>query len=141
MRKEKKWIYYCEFCKKSGRSAPHIKWHEAHCTMNPNRECGMCALIDLDQAPLPELLGILPEPVWKENEYGKSFLVDDAFNTAFVELRKRVENCPACIMAALRQRGIPVSAIEDFRFSDECKAWMEEFYSSQYESYSFGSMW
>ena len=134
MRKEKKWVYYCEFCKKSGRSGGHIAKHEKRCTMNPNRHCGMCAMDDdIEQVPMPGLLAVLPDVTdcWTENRYGRSFMVPDSFKEAFSNLREKVENCPACLLAALRQKGIPVGAVEGFNFKQECDSWWGTFSEEQ----------
>jgi hypothetical protein len=37
---EKK-VYYCDFCKKHGLSSYWMREHEKHCTLNPDRRCGM----------------------------------------------------------------------------------------------------
>jgi len=133
MRREKKWVYYCDFCKKSGRSGGHIAKHEKRCTMNPDRHCGMCAMMDLDQKPMPELLAILPDisRCWEEDDWGRGFIVYDDLKEAFSKLREKVENCPACLMATLRQKGVPVQAITSFNFTEECKSLWSEFNESQ----------
>lgn len=37
-------VYYCDFCKKSNRSASAMSKHEKHCTLNPKRECRLCRM-------------------------------------------------------------------------------------------------
>lgn len=37
------------------------------------------------------------------------------------ELRELTQNCPACIMAALRCKKIPVPLVDSFNFKDEMK--------------------
>ena len=81
--------YYCEHCKKGGQSAGCIRRHENGCTANPGRVCGMCAHAGLTQKPLTELT-----PHVAEGEWG------------IEELRKAVEGCPACMLAAIRQSEI-----------------------------------
>ena len=143
MRKVKQWRYYCSFCKKSGGSSGHMATHEKHCTMNPNRICRMCAMFDFDQPDLAELIASLPNPekYCEEHtvtlEFGKSYSVisfpglEKAVEKAMSKLREKTQNCPACIMAALRQAKIPVRAIESFSFTEECKAWWDEFNEEQ----------
>lgn len=87
--------YYCDYCKKQGGSASHISRHEKRCTMNPDRECGVC-----------DLLGV----------------AQDCANKCLKWLREACDNCPACILAAIRQRGIPVPMVTDFDWTDEMKA-------------------
>ncbi len=43
-------------------------------------------------------------------------------NAALPALREATENCPACILAALRQRGIPVPSVNGFNFTEEMKS-------------------
>ena len=102
--------------------------------MNPNRVCGMCKMVEGDQKDIKELLAILPDPsdylIEEEINLGhpigvqkyESFQgLEEAVSEALPELRKLVDNCPACIMAALRQKGIPVPCAEGFNFTEECK--------------------
>ncbi len=80
--------YYCDFCKKSGGSSYHIKNHEIHCTLNPERKCRLCARIHGSNGhDLKTLLSIL----------------GDGNNKSFENLWDHVEGCPACILATLRQ--------------------------------------
>jgi len=124
MKKKRVWRYYCDFCKKSGCSRGHIADHEKHCTMNPDRECRICKMVDNDQVPMHDLLNLLPDP--KDYAYetlnGFSYnvlvkIVDDVLS----ELREITGNCPACILAALRQKGIPVYIAQNFNFTKECE--------------------
>ncbi len=85
MKAKRVWRYYCDYCKKSGCSGAAIKKHELHCTMNPERKCRMCELIDINQEPIITLFGALDS----EGLAGLRFAADD---------------CPVCIFAALRQR-------------------------------------
>jgi hypothetical protein len=72
-------MHYCEFCKKRGQSSYHIKRHEAHCTGNPARVCGVCGA-------------------------GPSVVVDliVAARDGIDALRKAAESCPACMLAGVR---------------------------------------
>ena len=111
--------YYCDFCKKSGCSAYHMRRHEERCTMNPNRKCGMCDIVGEEQKDLTYLMDILPAPEWIEGE-----LVDLVLETlrnesdiqaVIPDLRDAANGCPACMMAALRQKGIPVPMAMDYK--------------------------
>ena len=62
-----------------------MKKHEAGCTMNPNRVCGMCRVAGIEQQPIQELINALGD------------------GTNLSKLRDLSENCPACILAAIRQ--------------------------------------
>ena len=138
MRRVKKWRYYCEFCKKSGNSGSHMARHEARCTMNPHRECRVCGMIRDDgvyentgkvepgHPDMAALVALLPnvdefrEPV-DEPRFLDDGIVDVA-NKALPALREATNNCPACIMAAIRQAKIPVPMVTGFNFSEEMKS-------------------
>ena len=82
--------YYCDFCKKSGGSAPHMKKHESRCTANPNRTCGMCLELGLSQKPIKNLI----EALGNGDSHGLE------------KLRDLAEGCPVCTLAAIRQSGL-----------------------------------
>ena len=136
--------YYCEFCGKSNCSAPSISKHEKRCTMNPHRYCGMHYMFDLRQPSIPLMLLMLPEPsdFWRERtEYGfceKPYTwgtyedgLEAAVKQVMPRLREFADNCPACIMTALRLKGIPVS-LTDLDFKQECEAWWATFNEDSY---------
>ena len=131
MRKALRWRYYCDFCKKAGNSAFHMKGHEEGCTMNPNRKCRMCDFVAGAQEPIEKLMALLPDPKAFESKYEGTDIVcfkglEEAVAAALPALRGATENCPACIMAALRQKGIPVPCAEGFNFTKECKSIFED---------------
>lgn len=128
--------YYCDFCKKSGGSSGAMKKHEAHCTMNPSRDCRMCKSMDEVQSPIKDLLKILPDPktVVKLTEMEGGFVAEDweplkeALKVSFPRLRKVTGGCPMCILAALRQKEIPGYIGEEcgFKYKDEiAEIWKE----------------
>ena len=139
MRQKKVWRYYCDFCKKAGCNKYWIVKHESRCTKNPNRTCGYCALRELPQPEMASLLVMLPNPENHQKCDGFGFTgLDATFGTAIREalpkLREATENCPACIMAALRQKGIPVPMAEGFNFKKECESIWSDFNAAQRES-------
>jgi len=80
--------YYCDHCNKGNGSPSAMRRHEAGCTKNPNRVCRMCALVrdefgGPEQRCLSDLTAILQAAGFKA--------MCDAAN-----------DCPACILAALR---------------------------------------
>ncbi len=142
MRKIKRWKYYCDFCKKSGGHAGHLRKHESRCTMNPDRFCGFCKLIENIQPEIKILLAVLPDPSddkytqsWSdggftvEKYYDSDKMAEDA-NAGLKKLRE-ISDCPGCIMAALRQKGIPVPLVTDFDFKKECASIWSDFNDSQ----------
>lgn len=125
--------YYCEYCKKNGGHAGYIRNHEDSCTMNPDRECKMCSL-NGSYNNLKDLLKIIPEPILKTvNEYCDLF--NENFEKVTVEnfediknslkqLRKEADDCPSCILAAIRQKTKnwhwqAIQAFEEFNFKKE----------------------
>ena len=117
--------YYCEFCKKANCSASSISRHEKSCTLNPDRICRMCAMFDLEQRKMSDLLKILPTPVIiEDDEMGLTLINVKEIESAMEKLRSVNDNCPACLLATIRQMGIPVPAVSSFNFTEECKsAW------------------
>jgi hypothetical protein len=110
--------FWCDFCRKTGGSKSHMQRHENSCTLNPNRECRVCRMLFLTQKPIADLMALLPQ--WTL-EHAAAFQYCDA-NVALPALREACGNCPACIMAALRQKRIPVPVATDFDFTGEMKA-------------------
>ena len=105
MRKKQVWRYFCEFCKKSGCSGGHLRRHEETCTANPARACRMCrpgvAVLD---PPTAKLVAILTEP--GEN-------TTEAWEEKMERLRDLAQECPACILAAIRQSGVQKKSDQD----------------------------
>jgi hypothetical protein len=101
--KVKRWRYYCDFCKKSGQRGYHMQNHERGCTLNPARICGMCSVAQLHQQPMVSLIAA----------------VGDGSAEGMAALRELSENCPACILAAIRQSP-EIEQWKDQRFDPEC---------------------
>ena len=127
--------YECEHCGKRGYSAGHMRRHESACTKNPNRVCRVCKMdraeFERDEAVQPDLkilIAVLPDPEEFRFKVPESEVVSldkklsTAANEALPKLRELSGNCPACIMAALRQAHIPVGCVSSFSFTDEMKS-------------------
>lgn len=135
--------YYCEFCKKSGCSAYHIQKHEKSCTSNPNRKCKMCEAMGNENHDLNLLKKLLPSPsdygliyAWSyDGENGTSVSPD--FKTTLMKsmnkLEYEAENCPICILSALKQKNIPCWLAE-FKYVDKLKSVWIDINNSQRES-------
>lgn len=132
--------YNCEFCNKKGYSKHHMQKHEDHCTMNPNRKCGVCEWVELTPTPMDELLDLLPEQkdFAKEDEYGSVYVFDEELiDQGIAKLRKATGDCPACILAAIRQKKIIVGITNfDYRKETE-KFWKEENDKQRESEYSY----
>jgi hypothetical protein len=133
--------FYCDFCKKANLQARAMTKHETHCTLNPNRKCRACVLINGGYGcDLQEAMTLLPDPTNynnvvgfdDENQYSKLMA---GIEEALPKLREYTENCPACIMAALRQKKIPVPMAKDFDFKLEMQ---EVFSEHRYTDNDYG---
>jgi hypothetical protein len=119
--------FYCDFCKKANLQKRAMALHENNCTMNPNRGCRVCTLVNGGNGcDLRELLALLPDPTEYNNQ---SYLnmdesiglkLTEAIKEVMPKLRELADECPACIFAALRQKGIYLSMV-DFDYAEEMK--------------------
>jgi hypothetical protein len=137
MRAVKRWRYYCDHCKKVSGLRTAMEKHENGCTLNPARECGICTFLEGGSAtPLADLIALLPDPKQFVRKQSEDFShevgaveweeMDDpglreATHAVLPKLRELTGDCPACILAALRQRKIPVPLIENFNWTAEFK--------------------
>lgn len=128
--------YSCDFCKKKTLTAHSMRNHEEHCTKNPNRKCGMCAYVGESQPDLKELIAIVPD----YHKYPDDFLDEliAAVAKALPALREAANNCPACIMAAIRQSNIPLPIVTDFDFEKESKEMLAECNQRSEQGYGYG---
>lgn len=126
--------YYCEHCKKGSGSPSAMKRHESGCTLNPNRICGMCRMKAQDGGPDPapprdELVRIL-----------------DA--EGFAAMCKAANDCPACILAALRTKNAvdpetgpyvagPQDGREAWQYQAAKKAWWDNWNAAMAERESY----
>lgn len=133
MRKAQRWRYYCDHCKKSGGSASHMAKHERGCTANPQRVCGVCSRISLNAAPLAELIALVKtigKPDYNEFVDQSWYSLDKA---AFQALREKADNCPCCILAALRQGNGQQTHDVDFDFKKEIKDVWKDYDDDAYQ--------
>ena len=92
MNKRQVWRYFCEHCGRGSGNASFIARHERHCGLNPNRVCRMCQRVGNTQASMSVLLQAVE---WRADDIWEEQTPD--------RLREVTGNCPACILAALRQ--------------------------------------
>ena len=142
MKKKQVWRYECEYCGKKNYAAWAMNRHEPSCTKNPHRFCKVCAILEEIQTPTHKLIDCLPplEDVqseidipmgWGENYTMETQRIFNEESTKIVNeslplLRKKANDCPACIMAALRQKGIPVPVATDFDYKKEMESIFSE---------------
>ena len=84
-------------------------------------------MLEQEQPAVIDLLAVLPNPKEYEEidaDFGwKSFVgLEAAVDEALPKLRDIAGDCPACILAALRQKGIPVPIAKSFNFKAECES-------------------
>jgi len=142
--------YWCDFCNKAGLQAGAMRKHEKHCTMNPGRDCRVCGLmggsVKVGAEKMAGLVAILPDATaylsddgiyWEgdvDNEHAK---LSRAVAEALPKLREETDDCPACIMAALRQAKIPVPMVEGFDFKTEMRAILDDYNERQNDDWGY----
>jgi len=133
--------YKCVHCKKVGYSAGHMRRHAKRCTANPDRKCGMHYKENLFDRSMRHFDGfdvkekvqaaiaLLPDPAKYHagaDEFGCDAYpgLEEAAISVMPEVSTAVDGCPACILAALRQRGMPF-ALNVFDFKKATDEWRE----------------
>jgi hypothetical protein len=104
--------------------------HEKHCTVNPNRECGLCKS-SLDIAPFIEQLKSrfriieimdedIPEITYHKVEWGGNPIT-------LKEILRFTDGCPNCTFSILRQTKLNY-AVFDFKYDyiKELKTWWSD---------------
>ena len=121
MRSKKVTRYWCDHCNKAGLQAHAMAKHEEHCTMNPLRKCRVCDLLGEVTPVVADLVALLPKEVDYPSigNFDETNKFYDAVDSALPSLREAAHNCPACIMAALRQASIAVQMADNFDFKRE----------------------
>lgn len=107
MKTVSKKVYYCDFCKKKGLSRRHMEDHEAHCTHNPGRKCGLCDLLGTAN-DIPALVAKYKPLVEKDDNDNPWIDVEPLDKELFgygTGLIKQ-EICPVCKLAVLHQIGV-----------------------------------
>lgn len=118
--------YRCDFCGKKGLSKGHMKRHENSCTLNPKRSCGICKNIGVTPVALQKLMVPLlpikaefPDGMPDEEAFKLYDAMSDRSKEAISQIRDASGGCPACILAALRQSGIPMGCFSDWKYKKE----------------------
>ena len=120
--------YYCDHCNKGNGSPSAMKRHEAGCTKNPQRVCGMCKTLADEGGP---------DPAPSRDE-----LVRTMDTQGFPAMCAAANDCPACILSALRTKnGIddngarfvagPEDGREVWSYTNAKAAWWQEFNDEQ----------
>ena len=131
MRAVKRWRYYCDFCNKSLGTKQAMVWHEQSCTMNPNRVCRMCEHVkdwrDDEPKQRDEIIGYLQSAVvHDEHDEFVSWRWRPGLSEAEVvdRLRELCGQCPVCMLAMIRQSGLPPYMFEHWKMkADMAEIW------------------
>ena len=127
--------YYCDHCSKASGSPSAMKRHERGCTANPQRVCGMCKLLEDEGGP--------------EAAPPRDELVQIMDKQGFSAMCKAAENCPACILAALRTKNFagdaenppgvlgPEDGRETWSYTRAKEEWWNEWNSMKRERYEY----
>lgn len=99
--------------------------HEARCTLNPKRRCGVCKmLLEMPQTDIADLMAILPDPAGRrvKSTYNEGFYLPEEFeeevDLAIPKLREAANFCPLCMLAALRQKGVPATMAKSLKVKE-----------------------
>ncbi len=150
MKRVKKWVYYCEHCKKSGRSASHMARHEQRCTGNPDRECGMCGVLGDTQEDYRVVVATLRERFGSDIDAVKEVIAveieRDGWSATRADINDGKEHeynlptakdidaligeCPACILTVIRM--LDIAALIKFSWAEHRKDWQDAYNESQY---------
>jgi hypothetical protein len=145
MRVKKVNRYWCDFCNKAGLAAGAMRRHEAHCTLNPGRNCRVCGLLGGSTAVgaerMAELVALMPDStayrssdgIYWDGEQSEHATLTRTVAAVLPKLRAETDNCPACIMATLRLAKIPVPMAEGFDFKTEMRAVLDEWNANNNE--------
>lgn len=117
-----------------------MKRHEERCTMNPNRICGLCKIAGCDQPDMKDLLDALSVVDIREtrDEYGVTFSIANE-EEAMARLREVANDCPACILSALRQHGHPY--LFSFQYKKEVDAFLADHNALDETTARWQEMW
>lgn len=131
--------YYCDFCGKANCSAPAMRRHENHCTLNPKRKCRMCRRLGETPVDVPHLIATIwpatPDgPDVLDAGYPVNGMFDakrDEFSEAVVKakmagLMDACHGCPACVLAVLRQSRTALAWRSYFNYEQEKQAFWTE---------------
>lgn len=105
-------VYYCDFCKKYRLTSNSIKVHEERCTLNPDRECGVCEKsICKDKIMYDEIIKRIEEAYkvlesHREKEWPNGIVMTfvKEFENVIVQIANEIE-CPVCMLSIVRQSG------------------------------------
>lgn len=130
MRTRIKKVYYCEFCTK--HSLRSLITHEQHCTLNPNRVCGLCKR----QEPLSNIIQRLKSQMsYSSLDTNNCLKIEGIKQPSLDDIRTKFDyNCPVCILSTIRLTGLnkfPYTI--EFDYKKEISDWWTEINSMEQE--------
>ncbi|MEN6426073.1 MAG: hypothetical protein ABFE13_11960 [Phycisphaerales bacterium] len=145
MRTERVNRYYCDFCKKSGCSAYHIRRHEERCTLNPGRKCGMPHEMMTTPEALEAAVWAIPDvrqfAITTDGDTGDGWtfysIPDDVVDKTLADLEDRLDGCPVCVYSALRQAGWAGFITDKFDLEERIAAYWSDV-NQEEDRYSYG---
>lgn len=123
MRTKKVTRYYCDHCSKGMLKGDSMIRHESICFANPKRSCYLCENAMSDTGEFAKAFAL-------KYEILKSDRTEPYEDTSSItreqtdEIRKAVNDCPACILSVLKQSG--AFAFEHFNYKKEKDAYLAE---------------
>jgi len=132
MKQVKRWRYYCDYCKKSKGTKQSMERHEKGCTARSDRHCGMCDAAGQVQGDLSILTGIIETECKDFTEY--ELYGGQKVNEVLAHLENEID-CPACVLAAIRQAKIKIQPT--FNFKKKAEAWWAEVNANREPEYYY----
>lgn len=139
MKAIKKNVYYCDYCNKRGLSSAHMKRHEKGCTLNPDRQCRMACESSKNIRSI--IFGLKQRFVLKQTTPLERFETDRELKVEWIgepvtlkEIREATNDCPACMMAVIRQLRFNYHYFDGMVAEFDFKAEMKERYNSMFTS-------
>lgn len=135
MKTVKKNVYYCDFCKKKGLSAPVIARHEKHCTANPDRECKPCKESRDIKTFIEKLKSRfeIKETIDQYTGFTNQEVIWKGYPITLIEILEFTDECPNCTLAVLRQTKLNYSVFNlKYDYQTSLKEWWKEKNNEEY---------
>ncbi len=114
MRTKKVTRHYCDYCSKGMFKAPEMLAHETICFSNPKRSCYLCENAGEPLVQVADLLKLHPLP-FHSDVNDREMDTRSATPEFVAALRKLVNDCPACMLAVLKQGKIFAFDLFDYK--------------------------
>jgi|WetSurMetagenome_2_1015567.scaffolds.fasta_scaffold800885_1 hypothetical protein len=138
MKTIKKNVYYCDHCGKRGMGASAMTKHEKHCTLNPNRECRLCIMINEVSTPSHVIRDLVEKykNTFEIVRHEESFGFGTSFKWKFQpvtpnDILNDVDGCPACALTIARLSGLTASEVDREEFNFDFQKEMQSFWADR----------